>query len=100
MTWTPWHFIVVAVAGWMNRRQQEVIEYPREENRILREKLGGKPGPAPAEANLVRKLVLQMAEQNGHGLPSSREAEQVSFPSSTERIRRLVMATRWTCRPR
>jgi len=42
MVWTPWHFIVVAVAGWMNRQQQEVIEYLREENRILREKLGGK----------------------------------------------------------
>ncbi len=42
MTWTPWHFILVAVAGWMNRQQQEVIEYLREENRILREKLGRK----------------------------------------------------------
>ncbi len=30
----------------------------------------GKPGPAPRKANLIRKLVLQMAEQNpswGHG---------------------------------
>ena len=42
MTFTPWQFIVVAVAGWMNRQQQEVIEYLRTENRILREKLGGK----------------------------------------------------------
>ncbi len=28
------------LAGWMNRQQQEVIEYLKEENRILREKLG------------------------------------------------------------
>jgi transposase InsO family protein len=42
MTFTPWHFIVVAIAGWMNRQQQQVIEYLREENRILREKLGHK----------------------------------------------------------
>ena len=42
MTFTPWQFIVVAVAGWMNRQQQEVIEYLRTENRILREKLGGR----------------------------------------------------------
>ena len=42
MTWTPWQFIMVALAGWMNRQQQEVIEYLREENRILREKLGHK----------------------------------------------------------
>ncbi len=33
---------MVAVAGWMNRQQQEVIAYLREENRILREKLGHK----------------------------------------------------------
>jgi putative transposase len=42
MTWTPWQFIMVALAGWMNRQQQEIIEYLREENRILREKLGHK----------------------------------------------------------
>ena len=42
MTFTPWQFIVVAVAGWMNRQQQEVIEYLRTENSVLREKLGGK----------------------------------------------------------
>jgi transposase InsO family protein len=35
-------FFVVALAGWMNRQQQDVIEYLKEENRILREKLGRK----------------------------------------------------------
>jgi len=42
MAWTPWQFTVVAIAGWMNRQQQEVIEYLKEENRVLREKLGHK----------------------------------------------------------
>ncbi len=42
MIWKPWAFITVALAGWMNRQQQEVIEYLTEENRILREKLGHK----------------------------------------------------------
>ena len=42
MIWKPWAFLLVAVAGWMNRQQQEVIEYLNEENRILREKLGPK----------------------------------------------------------
>jgi hypothetical protein len=42
MTWTPFHFLVVAISGWMNREQQQVIDYLREENRILREKLGSK----------------------------------------------------------
>ena len=35
-----WHILLVALAGWMNRQQQEVIEYLKEENRVLREKLG------------------------------------------------------------
>jgi hypothetical protein len=33
-------FLVIALAGWLQRRQQEVIEYLREENRVLREQLG------------------------------------------------------------
>ena len=42
MTLNPFAFLVTAISGWMNREQQQVIEYLREENRILREKLGGK----------------------------------------------------------
>jgi transposase InsO family protein len=42
MTWKPWTFFTVAIAGWMNRQQQEAIAYLRMENRILREKLGHK----------------------------------------------------------
>ena len=33
---------MVAIDGWMNRQQQQVIEYLRTENQILREKLGHK----------------------------------------------------------
>jgi putative transposase len=36
----PFQFLLVAVAGWMNQRQQQVIEYLQEENRVLREQLG------------------------------------------------------------
>jgi putative transposase len=42
MTWKPFHFIVVAIAGWMNRQQQQVIEYLRPQNQVFREKLGPK----------------------------------------------------------
>ncbi len=37
-----WQFIVVALAGWLNRQQQEIVEYLREENRVLREQLKGR----------------------------------------------------------
>jgi hypothetical protein len=42
MTFKPWTFFAVALAGWMNRQQQDAIAYLRTENRILREKLGHK----------------------------------------------------------
>jgi hypothetical protein len=33
-------FLLVSVAGWMNQCQQQAVEYPGEENRVLREQLG------------------------------------------------------------
>jgi putative transposase len=36
----PLQFVLVALAGWMNQRQQQTIEYLREEDRVLREQLG------------------------------------------------------------
>jgi len=38
----PWQLYFVILAGWINRQQQEVIEYLRTESRVLREKLGKK----------------------------------------------------------
>ena len=38
----PFSFVVTSMAGWMNRHQQQVIEYLREENRVLREQIGNK----------------------------------------------------------
>jgi putative transposase len=35
-------FMMSFFAGWVNRSQQDVIEYLEEENRVLREQLGGK----------------------------------------------------------
>jgi putative transposase len=69
MNLTPWRFFLVAIAGWMNRQQQEAIAYLREENRILREKLGHKRiildvaqkrRLAVAAARLPRELLMQV----------------------------------------
>ena len=38
----PLQLILASVAGWMGRRQQEVIEYLVEENRVLKQQLGGR----------------------------------------------------------
>ena len=37
---TPLQMILVALAGWVNEEQHAVIEYLKEENRVLREQLG------------------------------------------------------------
>jgi hypothetical protein len=37
----PFRFVLIAVADWMSQRQLQVIDYLREENRVLREQLAG-----------------------------------------------------------
>jgi len=36
----PLRFLLVALAGWINQQQRDVIDYLQAENRVLREQLG------------------------------------------------------------
>ena len=36
----PFSFLVVSMAGWLNQKQQQVIDFLAEENRVLREQIG------------------------------------------------------------
>src|SRR5437773_2336198 len=38
----PFQFVVIAIAGWMNQHQQQVVEYLLEANRVLREQIGSR----------------------------------------------------------
>src|ERR1700720_2464832 len=38
----PFRFVLISIAGWMNQRQLQIIDYLREENRVLREQLSGR----------------------------------------------------------
>ena len=38
----PFRFVLVALSGWMNQRHVQMIDYLREENKVLREQLGGR----------------------------------------------------------
>jgi hypothetical protein len=38
--WHPVRLLLVALAGWINQQQRDVIDYLQEENRVLREQLG------------------------------------------------------------
>jgi putative transposase len=40
----PLQFLLMTLAGWVNRQQLAVIDYLKEENRVLRQQLGpGRP---------------------------------------------------------
>jgi hypothetical protein len=38
----PFRLLLISLAGWLNRQQQDIIDYLQEENRVLREQLRGK----------------------------------------------------------
>ena len=38
----PFRLLLISLAGWLNQRQQEALDYLQEENCVLREQLGGK----------------------------------------------------------
>jgi hypothetical protein len=42
MTPQPLQFLLVALAGWVNQQQRDIIDYLQEENRVLREQLGSR----------------------------------------------------------
>ena len=52
-------FLLLVLAGWVNRQQQDVIDYLQEENRVLRAGLRGKPSCPKTQTNsrLARRAV-------------------------------------------
>ena len=39
---TPWQLLLVALSGWVNQRQQQIIEFQNAQIEALLKKLGGK----------------------------------------------------------
>ncbi len=60
-------FLVLTAAGWVNRHQEDLIEYLREENRVLREQLGRRPlRLTDAQRRLCRGDSLMSADLSHH----------------------------------
>ena len=66
----PLQILLTSLAGWLNRRQGEVLDYLIEENRVLKEQLGGKVPRfnddqrrrlAAKGKRIGRKLLMQVA---------------------------------------
>jgi transposase InsO family protein len=81
----------IAVAGWMNRHQQAVIEYLREENRILLEQLGGKPKrfSDAQRMRLARKAKVIGRHRLGR-------LTTIVTPDTLLRWFRVLIAKKWT----
>jgi hypothetical protein len=87
----PLHVLLLTLAGWVNRHQQRFIEYLAEENRVLREQLGGR---APRLTDDQRRRLAAKGKILGR-----RALEQVATivtPDTIVRWHRRLIAAKWT----
>ena len=87
----PWQFMLLTLAGWINRSQQEAIEYLRAENQVLAEQLKGKRLRLTDEQR--RKLAIR-----GRALGRKLLAEVATIvtPETILAWHRKLIAQKWT----
>ena len=68
---TPLRFLLVCFAGWMNHRQQLVIEYLQEEIRVLQEQLGKQPRFNEDQRRRLAGKASRLDEKASAALPAS-----------------------------
>ncbi|MCY2995430.1 MAG: integrase core domain-containing protein [Planctomycetota bacterium] len=86
----PWQLFFLVLAGWVNRQQQQVIEYLRTENQVLKEKLGKKRILLDDEQR--RRLAVK-AKVLGRKLLE--EVGTLVTPDTLLRWHRLLVAQKW-----
>jgi transposase len=86
----PWQLLLVILAGWINRQQQEVIEYLRTENQILKESHPKKRIPFTDDQR--RRLAVK-----GKALGRKRLGEigTMVTPDTILRWHRQLVAQKW-----
>jgi putative transposase len=77
-------------AGWMNRHQLDVIEYLQEENRVLRERLGGR---RIRFTDAQRRRLARKAQALGRKILS--ELQTLVTPDTLLRWYREMVASKW-----
>jgi len=87
----PWQILVAAMAGWITRQQDAVIDYLREENRVLKQQLGR------------RRLRLTNDQRRGLavrgkaiGRRALAEVASLVTPDTILRWPRQLVAQKWT----
>jgi hypothetical protein len=87
----PWKILVAAMAGWISRQQDAVIEYLREENRVLKQQLGRKPLRLTDDQR--RRLAVR---GKAIGRRALAEVASVVTPDTILRWHRQLIAEKWT----
>ncbi len=87
----PFQLLAIALAGWLNRHQQAVIDYLIEENRVLKDQLDGKRLQFTDEQRIrlaVKAKVL--------GRRALDEIETLVTPDTLLAWHRKLIAKKWT----
>jgi hypothetical protein len=87
----PWQVLIATLAGWMGRQQEAVIEYLREENRVLKQQLGRRRMRLTDDQR--RRLAVR-----GKAIGRQALAEFASLvtPDTILRWHRQLIAQKWT----
>ena len=92
---SPLRLLLVTLAGWVNRHQQQVIEYLVEENGVLRKQLKGRR---------VRLTDDQRRRLAAKGQPLGRrilrQVASIVTPDTILRWHRQLIAQKWTFAPK
>jgi len=87
---SPLNFVILAVSGWLNRYQQRILDYLKEENRILKEQLGGR---RPRLTDDQRRRLAVKGQALGRKILS--EYASLVTPDTILRWYRKLIARKW-----
>jgi hypothetical protein len=91
----PLQVLLVTLAGWINRHQQQVIEYLVEENRVLKGQMKGR------RLRLTDDQRRRLAAKGGRlGRRLLRQVATLVTPDMILRWHRQLIARKWTFTPK
>ena len=86
----PLQMLLLMFAGWVNRDQLDVIEYLQEENRVLKERMGGR---RLRLTDAERRRLARKAQALGRKVLN--ELETLVRPDTLLRWYRELVASKW-----